>query len=249
LRLHNRRVPGFQFEDRCRSFVRQLQQSWDGRTGLFDHGPHVKTVSKGEHTIFTVMISCTARRQVREATLNRLRRTDWKRAPDVTVLDESTDEDPRVRQTETALIALTRGLESGADYVLFLEDDLRFNRHLAHNLRRWPPLRAGRVTLASLYNPGVKELACDVAGNALLVEPSAVFGSQALLISRATLAVITSHWRKVPGMQDIRIARLAGRLKRPVLYHAPSLVQHAGEVSTWGGGHHRAPDFDVRWRA
>ena len=50
-------------------------------------------------------------------------------------------------------------------------------------------------------------------------------------------------------MQDIRMSRLAGRFRPPLFYHAPSLVQHLGTVSTWGGGFHEAPDFDPDWKA
>jgi hypothetical protein len=32
-----------------------------------------------------------------------------------------------------------------------------------------------------------------------------------------------SHWRSVKSLQDTRISRLAGRLKKPILYHALSL--------------------------
>jgi hypothetical protein len=50
-------------------------------------------------------------------------------------------------------------------------------------------------------------------------------------------------------MQDIRILSLAKRMGKPVFYHAPSLVQHIGAKSTWGGGFHKAFDFDPSWRA
>jgi hypothetical protein len=50
------------------------------------------------------------------------------------------------------------------------------------------------------------------------------------------------------GMQDIRMSRLAGR-KCPLFYHTPSLVQHVGERSTWGGSFHWAQDFSPDWRA
>jgi hypothetical protein len=50
-------------------------------------------------------------------------------------------------------------------------------------------------------------------------------------------------------MQDIKISRLAGRLKRQVLYHCPSLVQHVGKSSVWGGPFHQARDFNRHWKA
>ena len=56
-------------------------------------------------------------------------------------------------------------------------------------------------------------------------------------------------WDVEPGLQDTRIFRLVGRLGKPVYYHAPSLVQHIGASSTWGGGFHQAFDFDPLWKA
>jgi len=105
------------------------------------------------------------------------------------------------------------------------------------------------VTLAGLYNPRLCELACDVKNNCRIVAPNSVFGSQALLISREALGYIVHNWERAHGMQDIRISRLAGRLGSPILYHAPSLVQHLDAPSTWCGPSHQAADFDPDWKA
>jgi hypothetical protein len=154
-----------------------------------------------------------------------------------------------VSATKTALCALQWSLDARADYVLFLEDDLAFNRHLHHNLERWKPLRNGDVTLAGLYNPNLRESAYDLQNQAVIVAPHSVFGSQAFVISRAAVAHVVRHWQQVEGMQDIKISRLAGRLKYPVLYHCPSLIQHVGKSSVWGGVFHQARDFDAKWKA
>ncbi len=95
----------------------------------------------------------------------------------------------------------------------------------------------------------MRELACDVQNHARIVDANSVFGSQAFLISRTALAYIVQHWHEVGGMQDIKISRLAGRWKMPVLYHVPSLVQHVGGKSVWGGHFHQARDFDPYWKA
>src|SRR6185503_14676484 len=138
-------------------------------------------------------------------------------------------------QMDCARLALRKGLERGADFWLFLEDDLDFNRHLYHNLCQWRPVRTRTVTLAGLYNPNLRELACDIKHDARIVSPTAVFGSQAFLISKETAIYIVRHWHRVDGGQDIKMSRLAGRLNRPIYYHAPSLVQHIGVKSIWGG--------------
>ena len=164
-------------------------------------------------------------------------------------MDGATEEDRRDRQTKTALCALQWGLSAGADYILFLEDDLAFNRHLRHNLERWRPLRTGEIALAGLYNPNLRESAYDLQNQAVVVAPQSVFGSQAFVISISAVARVVRHWDEIEGMQDIKISRIAGRLKYPVLYHCPSLVQHVGKSSVWGGAFHQARDVDAHWKA
>jgi hypothetical protein len=195
------------------------------------------------------MISCSARARLREQTLRNLAVTDWADRPVLVQLDEGRFANARERQAHTAYLALRRCAGSKADYLLFLEDDLEFNRFLWTNLHRWQPLLERRVTLAGLYNPGLRTFACDVEKNARIVAPDVVFGSQALLLSRATIRHVLQHWETVGGMQDIRISRLAGQLQNPIYYHAPSLVQHVGRDSLWGGYFHQAIDFAPNWKA
>jgi hypothetical protein len=195
------------------------------------------------------MISCQERRHLRALTLQNLARSDWQDAPTHLQIDDGKGKDRRRRQTRCAYLALQAGLQYDADYILFLEDDLDFNSHLRHNLFTWSPLRNRRVTLASLYNPQLCELACDLANRARLVDPACVFGSQSFVISRQAASYILERWHTVPGMQDIKISRLSGRFGGPVFYHAPSLVQHISTRSIWGGPIHRAIDFDPDWRA
>jgi hypothetical protein len=195
------------------------------------------------------MISCPSRDAVREGTLARLHATDWPSPESLLLqLDTSSADDPRTRQTETTLALLQRFLQDTGDYLLLLEDDLDFNRYLWENLSGWMPLQCGKIELASLYNPGIMEEACDVEAGAYLVRAERIFGSQAMLLSRACARVIASAGHEIEGMQDIRISRLAARLKQPILYHSPSLVQHMPGPSTWGGIFHQAKDFDPAWR-
>ena len=249
--LCNRRVENFRFERRCRAYVVQLQQVWNGGVGARLR----KQLRARAHAwtkplrVDAVMISCAERNGVRQQTLDNLRQTDWGTLRLHVQMDEGTGDDHRERQTHCTLLALKQALERAVDYILFLEDDLDFNRHLRENLYRWQPLATRVVTLASLYNPGVRELACDFKNHARIVAPTSVFGSQAFLLSRATAEYVVRHWRRAGGMQDIKISRLAACLKKPLLYHAPSLVQHIGARSTWGGGFHQAADFDANWRA
>jgi ADP-heptose:LPS heptosyltransferase len=249
--LHNRRVKDFWFERECLADVAQLRKVWNG--GLAPewkrklHAP--VPFQNGSLKLAAVMISCPERKRLRGQTLARLAETDWGDAPVHVQLDQETSDDRKRRQTRCAFLALKRSLSLDADYILFLEDDLEFNRHLRHNLQHWAPIQRGLVTLAGLYNPRLRESACDVENRARLVASNSIFGSQAFLLSRRTVRFLVQHWREAQGLQDLRMSRLAGRLGRPLLYHAPSLVQHVGRASLWGGIFHQAMDFDPEWKA
>jgi hypothetical protein len=181
--------------------------------------------------------------------MEQLARTDWDMASVHVRMDDGTGDNRRERQTQNALLALEWSLTTNAEYVLFLEDDLVFNRHFRHNLENWRPFRAHQLTLGALYNSGVHESAYDPSNQAAIVAPNKVFGSQAFVISRPTVEFVVRHWQRVGGMQDVRIARIAGRLRQPIFFHCPSLVQHVGVQSVWGGEFHQASDFDPDWRA
>jgi hypothetical protein len=250
--LHNRRVEDFWFEKDCRELVKRLQVLWSGTIDR-QNAKRSRDATKVRSLrrplrIQPIMISCAQREKLRQRTLTNLAETDWGDAVVLVQRDEATGDDHRKRQTQCAYEALQDSLRRVFDYVLFLEDDLEFNRHLRHNLESWDPLKTGRAMLASVYNPSVQEFACEARLNARLVDPARVFGSQALVLSKVAVRYVVVHWNEVRGMQDIKISRLAGRLGQPIFYHAPSLVQHVGKRSTWGGGFHRASDFDPNWR-
>jgi ADP-heptose:LPS heptosyltransferase len=248
--LTNKRVPGFRYEAQCRQFVKQLQQIWDGGISSVKKPDRKSSaVLRRAPILQAVMISCPERTDVLRKTLKNLARTDWGTASVHVQMDAETGEDHQDRQMKTALRALQWSLDASADYVLFLEDDLAFNRHLRHNLERWKPLRNGDFALAGLYNPNLRESAYDLQNEAVVVAPDSVFGSQAFVISKAAVSHVVRRWNQVEGMQDIKISRLAGRLKYPVLYHCPSLIQHVGKSSVWGGVFHQARDFDAFWKA
>jgi len=194
------------------------------------------------------MISCAERDELRRQTLRRLANTDWGAAP-LIQFDDGQGDCPVQRQLRSTGLVLQAALGRNPDYVLFLEDDLLFNRHLRHNLLHWPPVKRGLVTAASLYNPRLPEVACDTRHHVRVMHPHSVFGSQALLISAATVKYLLRNWSHDGAGQDLKIARLAGRLGKPIFYHAPSLVQHVGRRSVWGGAFHQAQDFDSTWKA
>jgi hypothetical protein len=195
------------------------------------------------------LMSCPARASVREATLASFSRTDWP-GPLVCVIDDQAIEH-RVRAiTATWRRLLERALASDADFLLLLEDDVEFNRHLHHNLQRWaPPQRLGgtRPFFGSLYNAQRPYLLRNAAQCFFVMDPSAFWGSQALLLSRVTVGYLLRFWDP-EAAADVLTSRLAARIG-PLYQHLPSLVQHTGAVSTWGGIQHAAPDFDPDFRA
>ena len=197
------------------------------------------------------VLSCKLRDELRQSTIDNLRQAGW--SGNLTVeLDNSKSVIPLERHTQLVRRTLRRAVKEEQDIFLLLEDDLQFNRHLLHNLSNWRPLQhfvPGTHFYASLYNPGVsivKSVPKLGYGEALT---SSVIGMQALLLSRTTASYILTSWGvESCAHADVRLARLAGRVC-PLLYHLPSLVQHVGVKSMWGGPFHCATDFDVRWRA
>ena len=249
--LRNKRIRGFRFEEECRAAVEDLRRRWDGR--MSGHRPKpLGAAASGplpvaEIKITVCLISCARRHALRRGTLRRLADAGCP-GPVLVQLEEHHSDSQARSFTQDAYVGLQRALATEPDYVLFLEDDLDFNRHFWHNLLHWPPLRRGEVTLASFYNPGLRVLACDVPSHANVIDPQSVFGSQAFLLSRAAVRYALRHWGKEDGPPDVKLPRLLARLGRPILYHCPSLVQHVGRRSTWGGHFHEAVDFDRRWR-
>lgn len=196
------------------------------------------------------MVSCAARNQLRNRTVENLAATDWQGSLTVE-LDDGGVIPPLVRHTALVRRALRRATQDPNNFFLFLEDDLEFNRNLTHNLAAWPPLLdlvPEAHFFGSLYNPGVTFVRVSHVGYAEASLPS-VWGSQALVISKETAHCLLTCW----GVEswptaDIRLARLASRVC-PLLYHVPSLVQHVGVDSLWGGPFHSAADFDKDWKA
>jgi hypothetical protein len=198
-----------------------------------------------------VMVTCPERGSVRAQTLANLGATDW--VDDVALaIDDGASTDDRIARIDaTWRKALAIAAESRADVALAMEDDLDFNRHLRANLLTWSRLHGatdGGAFFGSLYNPGFYAVHSRPAHQYDVMDPAGCWGGQALLVSPALARYFLTHWSEERGEPDLRMPRLASRLV-PIYYHRPSLVQHIGQVSTWGGRAHQAPDFDPDWRA
>lgn len=195
------------------------------------------------------LMSCKGREALRQRTLDSLHAGGWQWPVHVAV-DASRAERPQERQCETAHGMLQRAIEDAPDWIVFLEDDLEFNRRFADNLLAWPPLVSlprGAHFFGSLYNPTIRVAErCDEC-DFFIAATEAVYGSQAFVLSLPTARMLAAAWHTVPGMQDIKMSRLAAQVT-PLYYHVPSLVQHVGQ-STWGGSAHTATDFSASWCA
>ncbi len=194
----------------------------------------------------TIIVTCRERERVLQQTLSNLAATDWPGQPHLQ-MDRMVTGDCRQRQTENVRLGLGWFVsQSDADYLLLLEDDLEFNTHLWWNLERWLPMVDGRLDFGSLYNPNIRNNSGD---DYFIAHPGACYGSQAYVLSRAAVHVLLRDWLNVIGMQDIKITRILGAAGYPLFYHRPSLVQHVGIQSVWGGGYHSAPDFQPGWKS
>jgi ADP-heptose:LPS heptosyltransferase len=250
----NHAIPGFLYEAECRAFLVDLAQRWDGRLAWLK-----ETQSKIERSaaatrsgmlkLALVMASCAERETVRSETLRRLSASGWPAENVLIALDDRRFARREDGLTYTAWRALRLALDTDPEYVLFLEDDLDFNRDLVENLRRWAPLARREVHIGSLCNLGFRELAWDVPGCAYLIHPIKVVGSQAVLLSRQMLRYCLEHWAEGPNDLDLRLGYLAGQARQPFFYHCPSLVQHVGLESALGHAFRAAVDFDLKWRA
>jgi ADP-heptose:LPS heptosyltransferase len=251
--LCNRRIEGFWFEEQCRDYVAQLQRLWDGGIERYtNNGPRGLTPPSRKTSplrIQAVILYGAESGLPQRHTWNNLAQTDWTDLPlEVGVGDHGEDGDEE-GQARRACRALEKSLKNGPDYVLLLEEALAFNRHLGHNLHAWSPLTSRAATLASLFNPRVRELACDVRNHARIVAPGSVFCRRALLVSRPAVEYLVRHWRKAEGGLDVRILRLASRWRTPFLFHAPSLVQKVLLPGESDEAFCQAMDFDSDWKA
>lgn len=194
------------------------------------------------------MITCPARSVYLENTLASWRETDWPGEPTV-IVDNLCLENRQESQTRNAKRLLeTAAAEEGFDYLLFLEDDLEFNRHLYHNLQRWSPIRHGYLRAGGLYSH-LQAGAYAPHGFRLCPLESAS-QSQAILLHASLIPPILEAWDRdySTEMQDLRIWRTAQHFCPVGFFHYPSLVQHVGEESTWGGPSHHTGDFSKEFK-
>ena len=251
--LYNRKIKGFWHDRDCRYFLKDLQAKWDG--GLRDLRRRMKVAEPGpdlernhdRRSLLTVMISSEERQWVRKKTLQRLAAAGWGSAPMVCLAAGPADWSALFHQIKRSLGA---GRLKQIDYLLFLHDDLKFNRWVRHNVCLWLRLQSRDRLLASLSNSGVRAEACDVRNYAYLAPPGEKRETPAFLISSALFARITGPEKGKLHIGDDRpiVSRLAEALHEPVAYHCPSLVQIREPVRSAFGLLTPAVDYDPSWR-
>ena len=138
--------------------------------------------------------------------------------------------------------------ESPAAHTLLMEDDLDLAPRFPQRAAAWGPLGEGRVgAFGFFFNPGVPVAAGERhAGQGddwFIAEPAGVLGSQALVVAREFAQEVLAEWGTLDGFPVMKMAALAARRGLPVYYHRPSLVEHVGTVSAWGGHLRRSVDF------
>jgi hypothetical protein len=194
------------------------------------------------------MITCPERDAGRKATLASLAASDWADLPLKVLVDPERDRDRIRRINRQFLHALQEFLDHSAEYLLLLEDDLIFNRHLRHNLTHWRPFRCRELAVAGLCNFGHREIAFDVPHHAVVVDPESAYGCQSTLLSRAAAEFLVQAWNTLDAPADLRLMHLTAKLG-PLYYHSPSLIQHRRLRSTLDTAPAEAADFDPDWRA
>lgn len=244
----NQQIAGFLFEPECQEYIRLLRQVWDGRLNVPASSKRKARRPRKIPRIEAVMISFDENSSGRQLTMDNLRQTDWQDSPIHIHSDGNFGDEAGQRRIRCFYTALKNALCLRSDYVLFLEDRLHFNRHIRHNLSSWPALER-ETPLAGLFNPRLPEQWCDIHGQVRAVHPKSIFSIQAFLLSKNAISYMVDRWKSVPGSASTRIARLAGRLDSPVLFHAPSLAQQASEQNVRRPGGQRAFDFDPNWKA
>jgi ADP-heptose:LPS heptosyltransferase len=250
----NRHIADFWFEGECLQFLGELAQRWDGQLTWLKEtqakaAAAVATSKRKLLRLALVMAPSAGRKTLRADTLERLAAIGWPADQVLFAVDERRLATRVDRLTRIAWRALQNALATDADYVLYLEDDLAFNRHLLQNLNRWGPLARRELHIGSLCNFGFRELVWDVPGCAYLVDPLRVCGCKAVLLSRQMVEYCLDHWFEGTQDLDLKLGRLAAQAKQPFFFHCPSLVQPIRRSGTADNGFRRAEDFDPVWKS
>jgi hypothetical protein len=196
-----------------------------------------------------------------EATVASVRESDWGAAP--TVMEQPADwpvgHESAARNYRRVL---ERVLADGCDFSLLLEDDVRVNRHLRHNLHALPLVRRDQCDYLSLYLPDTVADPWQRRETALgyrLAWPRyaspdrhwqklRVWGAQGYLLSARLVRAVLDRWPRLHRGADTRVMAVCAELRVPLWYTDPCLVEHVPVGSAFGTPPAYAPDFDPNFR-
>jgi hypothetical protein len=195
------------------------------------------------------------------ATLASIRKSDWGEEPTVVTQppDWPTSRESGSRNYKRALEAAEA---DGCDFALILEDDVRVNEHLRHNLLANPLVRRDQCDYLSLFIPdliadpwersephlGYRLAKPRYTGPNALWERERIWGCQGCLLSRRFVCAALDRWDRLIEGQDTRLMSVCSEFQLPLWYTMPCLVEHAPVVSAFGTPAAYAPDFDPVFR-
>jgi len=204
---------------------------------------------KSPPKLVVVLLSVGNREATLAHTVKALRATDWPHDPIVVRVAR----DPKRAFVDAASLgfqhALGIGAASDADYIVLVEADSKFNRHLHHNLHNWTPLRERSLQVGVISNVAARAKACSVQHSFYVADPYTLYGGTCWVLARPCLQQLLDEWPTAAVRPDMRLAHLAGRLGWPVLAHSPSLTQRAGSRSPWPWSPARSLDYAWQWKA
>ena len=223
--------------------------------------PPAEPLQPGFPRLAAYVVTYPANRDSLAATLASLRASDWGAEP--TVIDQPADwpvgGESGPNNYRRALEAAAAG---GCDFALVLEDDVRVNRHLRHNLLTNPLIARDECDYLSLFMPDLVADPWDRAephlgyrlARPLYTGPNAgwekfrVWGAQAYLLSRRLVLACLDRWDALDGPQDSRVLGTCRELSVPLFYTLPCLADHAPVRSGYGTPPAYAADFDPAFR-
>ncbi|HWG45648.1 MAG TPA: class I SAM-dependent methyltransferase [Gemmataceae bacterium] len=206
-------------------------------------------------------VSYPANHESLQVTLEDFRHSDWGEEPIVFMQPE--DWPPgKPSAARNYRRVLEHAYEDGCDFALILEDDVRVNRHLWHNLTTLPLIRRDQCDYLSLFLPdlivapwqrqerhlGYRLAKPLYAGPKQIWQRHRIWGSQAYVLSRRFLRAALERWNRLGEGQDARVLFICDELQLPLWYTYPCLVEHAPLTSVFATPAAHAPDFDPDFR-
>ncbi|HEY7154088.1 MAG TPA: hypothetical protein VH575_09050, partial [Gemmataceae bacterium] len=206
-------------------------------------------------------VSYAANHESLRLTLEDFRQSDWGEEP---IVFMQPDDWPTGKPSASANYrrVLEHAYEDGCDFAVILEDDVRVNRWLRHNLTTNPLVRRDQCDYLSLFMPdlivspwlrherhlGYRLAKPLYAGPNQLWQRYRIWGSQGYVLSRRFLRAALERWERLKEGQDARVLSVCSELQLPLWYTCPCLLEHAPLTSAFGTPSALAPDFDVDFR-